>query len=206
MKKMLGCLIIGLCLSVTAQTNPPVLRDGLNEIKDAFLTSTNWALVVGYGRALEGNRNLAFADLCYRIPIQPVDVGLILGYDALWSSDDLESPATASNTWKPKASGSKTWNAVRGGLSLSMEVQPFKFLGGDNYFTRMKARPFVADLLATPRDGAPVGNILVTGANVSLVNVGRLQLGAMGAWEQRSGQGVWDGSYLLIGLTGSLGF
>jgi hypothetical protein len=183
MKTIASLFAAFLCfLTASAQTNittAPTFLGGIGEIGDAIASATNWTATVGYGRSLKGNTSLGFADLGYNFS---QNVGVIVGLDYI------------------SQGGAGEWNDVRGGISLSLPLHPFAFIGGTNLFTKMVATPFVADLLATPRSGAAIGNLIVTGAKVDLYDIKNFSLGLLGAYEHRMGQGTADGNYALIGI------
>src|SRR5256885_3671893 len=168
-----------LCTLAQAQTTSPTVLGGVEEIAGAIGSATNWPATSGYGKSMNGGGNLVFADLAYNFN---QNVGVILGIDNVYGG------------------GRSDWNDVRGGISLSLPVHPFTFLGGTNFLTRITATPFVADLLATPRSGNAIGNVVVTGAKIDLWNFRNFNLGILGAYENRQGQGDRDGHYALIGL------
>lgn len=182
MKKLLALGVVLVATVIHADTNTitaPTLMGGISEIGDAIATATNWTATVGYGRALKGNTSLGFADVAYNFN---QNVGVIVGLDYVHQAQQSD------------------WNDVRGGISLSLPMHPFSFIGGTNFLTKLVATPFVADLLATPRSGAAIGNLVVTGAKVDLWNVGNFNLGLLGAYEHREGQGSADGNYALFGI------
>lgn len=184
MKKLLVLTIIGLGLTIRAQeveptppaTNNPTLSGGLKEIGQAFASGTNWTVVAGYGHSLTGAKSLAFADVAYNFN---QNVGVILGYDYLYGG------------------GLKQGNAVRGGVSLSAHIHPFSVVG---FWTNAMLTPFVADMIAEPKAGASIGNVLVTGAKLDLFDLRNFSLGVMVAYEHRTGQGPWNANYGLAGL------
>lgn len=181
--KTIRSLIIALSIAATtvpAQTNNPTLLGGIKEIGGAIATATNWTATAGYGHATKGGNSLAFADVGYNFS---ENVGLVLGLDNMYGG------------------GKSEWNDVRGGISLSLPVHPFAFLGGTNFLTKVVATPFVADLLATPRSGDSIGNLIVTGAKIDLWKIKNFEVGILGAYEKRSGQGEWSGNYFLVGAT-----
>ncbi len=163
------------------------LSGAFDELSSAIANSTNWTVAAGYGISLSGKaRQLGFVDVAYNVTD---NLGLIVGADYLWGG----------------SSGDTEWNDVRGGLTLRARVHPFAFIGS-TFLTNIVAIPFAADLIATPRSGDAVGNIIVAGAHWELYSIKNWELGALTAYESRSGQGDWNGNYGLIGITFSRKF
>lgn len=177
---IIGALLLVAATGTAQTTNGnSTLLGGIGEIGSALATATNWTVTAGYGHALKGNGSLGFADLAYNFS---ENVGVVLGVDNMFGG------------------GKSEWNDVRGGVSLSLNLHPFAFIGGTNFLTRMNATTFVADLMATPRNGNAIGNILVTGVAFDLFRVKNFDVGFLAAWEQRSGQGDASGKYLIFGV------
>lgn len=172
-------IILAVALSAFGQTNPPApsLSGGISMIADSVASSTNWTVIGGYGHSTEHKNNLAFADLAYNLN---QNVGLVAGYDKLWS------PVQASEA-----------NIIKGGVSLSAKIHPFAFVGS-TFLTNIVGTPFVADLLATPRSGSDVGNIVTTGINFDLCRLKNFDLGVGAQYEKRMGQGAYNGNYVLV--------
>lgn len=192
MKKLITLLAACFALAGYSQiTNSspvsPSFSQGAQIMLDSVLHATNWTVVGGYGRSLEsstklGNKNVAFAAVAYNFT---ENVGLIAGYDTLWSG----SGATKSSTF----------NALKGGLSLQLPTHPFAFVGS-TFLTNVVATPFVADLLATPKSGDAIGNIVTAGINFDLWAVKNFEIVGGVQIEKRTGQGDWDGKYALFHL------
>lgn len=167
-----------------AQTNTSSgsFGDGLKIMANALSSGTNWTAIAGYGRGLTGNKNVAFADVAYSLN---QNVGVIAGYDVLWGGGQHEA------------------NSVKGGVSLQTSIHPFAFIG-TTFLTNVVATPFAADCLATPKDSsAGIGNIVTTGANVDIYAFSKFEVNVGAQYENRTGQGRWDGGYALFhaGLT-----
>ena len=157
---------------------------GLNEMANAISSTTNWTVVTGYGRATSGNKNIAFADVAFAFN---QNIGAVVGYDDLFGA------------------GKPQLNAVKGGITLSATIHPFAFVGS-TFLTNIVGTPFVADLIATPHDSSSsVGNIIDTGYNFNIASVKNFEIVGGVSYEVRSGEGDWDGNYILahIGLTRS---
>ncbi len=151
---------------------------GLIEMGQAVGNSTNWDIVGGYGRGMKGGNNVAFAALNCRLN---EFTGVILGYDYLWSDK-----------------GSHQFNSLKGGLSLSTQIHFLKFLGQPKLESFDLVTPFVADLIATPRNGNAIGNIVTVGFNYEIYTVLNLKIEAGYQYERRMGQGEFDGNYNLV--------
>lgn len=181
-----GILFCSLTSSSQAQTNTstaianliPVtsFSHGLAEMANSLGNSTNWDIVGGYGRSTAGANNVAFAALNVRLSEY---VGAILGYDYLWN--DTKSQ----------------FNSIKGGASLSTDIRPFLFLGYDK-LNDFHIQPFVADLIATPRSGNAIGNIVTAGFNCEFYTFGKLKIEGGYQYEKRIGQGEFDGNYNLF--------
>lgn len=181
----------GLCLAGYSQTTSsspivsPSFSQGAQIMLDSVLHATNWTVVGGYGRSLEsstklGNKNVAFAAVAYNFT---ENVGLIAGYDTLWSG----SGATKSSTF----------NSLKGGLTLQLPTHPFAFIGS-TFLTNVVATPFAGDVLATPKNGDAIGNIVTTGINFDLFAIKNFEVVSGFQYEKRTGQGDWDGNYILF--------
>ena len=164
-----------------AQTTPPTFGQGLKDMATAVTSGTNWTLLSGYGHSTAGNNNVAFAALGYNFTDS---VGLVLGYDYLWNAQHNE------------------FNSLKGGVSLQTQIPIFAFVGS-TVLTNIVCQPFVADLLATPRSGNAIGNILTTGVNFDVYAVKNFEITVGGQYEKRVGQGDFDGNYILfhVGLS-----
>lgn len=189
----LGVLVLCGCLRLNAQTNPvtppnntagpvqpsligPSLMGGLSEIASAMGSATNWYAGGGYGRGLTGNKSVAFADVAYNFN---ENVGVVVGMDTLWGG-------AAGQT-----------EIVKGGVTLSLPGHPLAFTG-ISYLAAVQGRAFVSDLLATPKNGNTLGNLIVTGYEFDLYTVSNFELYLAVMYENRSGQGYWDGNYAMI--------
>ena len=159
------------------------LGTAFQELATAVSTATNWTFVAGGGRSTTGQNNVAFADVAYNIT---QNVGLIIGGDFLWSKN------------------ASSWNTVKGGIALQATMRPFAFLGGTNWLTNIRATPFVANCIAEPFGGgsASIGNIVTGGLQFDVATWKQFKFSFGGQYENRSGQGIWNGNYLL----GQLGF
>jgi len=178
MKKIIASLILVSALAVQAQSSGS-FSGGLQQIGDAVSSSTNWTAIAGYGHSTSGNKSLLFADIAYNFN---QNVGIVGGYDYLFGNGNSQA------------------NIVKGGVTLSLPMHPFAFLGS-TFATNITCTPFVADLLATPKNsGAGIGNIMTTGVNFDVYSFKNFELGAGVQIEKRTGQGDWDGSYYLVHL------
>lgn len=167
-----------------AETNAlinPTISGGIQEIADAIGNSTNWTIVAGAGRGLQGNKNLAFADAVYSLND---NVGLVAGADYLWAKGQDDSA-----------------NTVKGGITLKAQVHPFKFLGS-TFLTNVVCQPFVVEAIATPygNDNDSVATISTVGVNFDLAKVKNFTFVAGVQYEDRTGAGKYSGQYALIHL------
>ena len=183
----LAAVALAMCgFTAQAQTNntagpvQPSLMGGLEQIGAAFNTATNWTANVSYGRMLTaGNNNLAFVGLVYNVNN---NVGLVLGDEIIFGDG------------KPQIS------TVAGGITLKGTVRPLGWLGGTGWTSKLSGQLYVSDLAATPRNSNPIGNLVVTGINFNIMAVKNFELGAGVAYENRQGQGKYDGGAGLINL------
>ncbi len=200
MKKILATIIICTAmLPALAQTNTmpnllgsvtnevslnPTIGGGLQQIYDAALDSTNFAVVFGYGRSLKGNNNLLYAVYNYNLNSM---AALTLGFD------DIAQNGTKFTT--------DNICFVKGGLTLQTEIAPLKNWGLPNF----KVTPF-GSLLMSEGNGR-VGQIVVAGANwrIGIAKGWYFNMGA--EYENRSGDGLpTDGAYIAGHLAISKGF
>lgn len=177
-----GLLYVGCPKAHGQSTNPPAdftsgivkvdpsLSHGLQEIWDATTVSTNFAVAIGAGRGIKGNKNLAFADYIYNLT---GNVGAVLGYDAV------------------RVNGSTSYNFVKGGLQLKADIYPLKNIG----FPTFKVTPFTAVLIDS--GGGKVGQIVVAGASHRFTISKTWGLNVGGFYENRSGgDAAADGVYI----------
>lgn len=160
----------------------PTTWGGVTEIYKAFETATNWTVAVGAGRGLSGkNNNVAFADLAYNIVTTSngFGAGLIIGDEIMFGHG------------KPQVS------TVAGGINLNGEITPLAFLG----LTSFTGDFWVADLMATPQNGNAIGNLVVTGIAFHVFTVKNFSIKIAPAYENRQGQGKYDGGFGLLSLT-----
>ena len=169
--------------TAVATTNPPAsFSSGLQMIYDSVAVSTNYAVALGGGRATTGNRNLAFADYIYNVS---QNVGLVVGYDYLWSSTKgVQSQA----------------NIVKGGITLSAVIYPFKNFG----YTNLYVTPFANVLMAS--GSGTVSEIVTAGGKLDFAHVGSWNIGAVAFYEDRIGAGDWTAKYICGGIEANKGF
>ena len=181
LKLIIGLAVLLAGIQTQAQTNPPSISGGIQEIGQAIASSTNWTGVAGYGRSTKGNRNLAFFDAAYNFN---QNVGIVAGYDYLWSKGQVSQA-----------------NVVKGGVTLSATIHPFAFVGS-TFLTNVLATPFASDLLATPsgNNNSGIGNIVTAGVNFDLYSFKNFELVSGLQYENRMGQGYWDGHYGMVHL------
>lgn len=164
--------------SATFSTTPPAsFGAGVSEIGKAITSSTNWAILGGYGHSVDsGDKNIVFADLAYNFNDY---VGVVIGYDYLWDGQGHEL------------------NSLKGGATLQVPLHPFTFIGS-TFLTNIVCTTFVGDLIAQPQNGSTVANIVTTGVNFNLYAIKNLELCAGVQYEKRTGDGRFDGNYALL--------
>lgn len=170
----------------------PALSHSLQELWDVTAGSTNGAFLFGGGRGLAGNKNVAFVDYLYNLN---QNAGLLFGYDYLFSnSKSLQSSA----------------NVVKGGFNLQANIRPLQRFGLTNFIIT----PFAAILIATPLNGTSnnggIGQIALTGVDweSSSFKIFNFPIKAHvgGFYENRTGQGGWNGNYLCAHFALSYGW
>ena len=188
MKKLLVILSIAaagfIASAQTTNTNPPAsFSNGLQMIYDSVAVSTNYAFAFGAGRATTGNRNLGYADYIYNVS---QNVGLVIGYDYLWTAKSKGIPSQA--------------NLVKGGITLSAKIYPLKNFG----LTNTAVTPFANVLLATGNGSA--SEIITAGGKIDLANLGGWKFGLVAFYETRKDAGYWTANYACGALEFSKGF
>ena len=175
-KILLAAVLCCGLFTASAQTNvPPSLLGGLGQIGQAFETASNWVAETSYGRS--SDYNLAFAGIAYNFNN---NVGLIVGDEIIFGNG------------KPQIS------TVAGGVTLSGQLRPLAFLGGNGWASKLTGTVYAADLIATPRNGNAIGNLAITGISFDVFSVSNFE-GKIGAGvEKRMGQGKYDGTYALF--------
>ena len=182
-RKASGQTITNMPAFASTITSDPTISGGLQEIYNATLDSTNFAVALGGGRSLKGGNTLAFADYIYNFN---ENVGAVLGYDYLWSST------------KGQASSA---NFVKGGLNLQAPIKPFKNFGATNF----TVTPF-GSLLMSSGNGQ-VGQIEVGGINYETPMFWGIRMNLGGFYENRSGNdSPYNGAYLCGHIAISKGF
>ena len=168
----------GVTTTVTNTATPPAtftIEGGLTQIYQALETSTNWAVWAGYGHSVQGvGRSVVFGDIGYNFNDY---VGIVVGYDYLWGN------------------GGHELNSVKGGMTLQLPMRPFAFIGS-TVLTNLTCTPVVFDLVATADGGNDVGNIVGGGVDFDVYAFGNLQIHAGIDYENRSGEGIWNGDYV----------
>lgn len=165
-----------------AQTNnPPSFSGGLQEMARAISSSTNWTILGGAGRALKGDKDIAFGAVAYNFN---ENVGIVAGADTLWA---------------PHQNIQQQDNVVKGGVTLSAPIHPFAFIGS-SFATNIVGTPFAAALVASPSGGSSdsIATIAAGGINFDLVSFKNFELVAGAEYETRTGSGIWNGNYGLV--------
>jgi hypothetical protein len=182
MKKIASIIaLIGLCFTAGAQSIP---QDVITLSKD--VAGGPWGLAGGYGHSITGvGNNVAFEVLTYDLVTNVQNTGFssgaIAGYDQLWGNH------------------LKLLNSLSGGWQFSETMKPFAFVGS-TFLTNVEATVCAYQLVATPEAGNDIGSI--TGTSVAF-NAGEwsgFHLKLIGLYEDRNGQGGFNGNYLLGGL------
>lgn len=169
-------------ITLPPQLSDPSISGGLQQIYDAALGSTNFAVAVGGGRSTKGNNNLGFADYIYNFN---QNVGAVLGYDYLWSS----TKGIPSNL-----------NFVKGGLNVKAEIAPLKSIAPN-----FKVTPFSVILIDT--SAGQVGQIVVAGADYHIGIAKGWMFNVGGFYENRTGGNTaYDGAYICGHIAISKGF
>ena len=165
----------------------PTISGGLEQIAQAALGSTNFAVAIGGGRGLHGNNNLLFADYLYNfLNDGTTKAGATIGFDEIAHGAHF----TTDNV-----------NFVKGGLTVSTAIAPLKGWGLTNFYIS----PFASILICT--SGGQVGQIVVTGANYE-IGIGKgWKFNVSGFYENRTGGDTsTDGAYICGALAISRNF
>lgn len=174
------CLAASGLMAQTADTNaaPKSIAASLGDIAKAITSTKDWHLVGGYGHSVGGadGTSLWFVGAAGDFND---NLGGYLGVDTL------------------KNGTGSTFNDVKGGLTLKTTIQPFAFLGSTS-LTNVTGQPYVGVMLSTAHGGNAVGEINVAGINFEVWSFKNFVLEAGAGYEQRNGQGAFDGNYALI--------
>ena len=165
----------------------PTISGGIEQIAQAALGSTNFAVAIGGGRGLHGNNNLLFADYLYNfLNDGSTKAGMTLGFDEIAHGAHF----TTDNV-----------NFVKGGLNVQTVIAPLKGWGLTNFFIA----PFASVLIDT--SGGQVGQIVVTGANYK-IGIGKgWNFNLTGFYENRTGGDTSvDGAYICAAIAFSRNF
>ncbi len=161
--------------------------NGINEISDAVANSTGWSVLGGGGHSVTGSKSIAFAQLDYQFN---GPVGLVLGYDYLWAPKWAKAQDNGHST---------QLEAVNGGVTFSAQIHPFAFIGS-TFLTNVVVSPFAAEKLATPKNGNAIGALTDAGFTYDFVQLGNFEFSGAAIYENRSGQGYWDGNFGMVSL------
>jgi hypothetical protein len=150
----------------------PTISGGLQQIYDAALGSTNYAIAVGGGRGLKGNHNLVFVDYLYNFN---ANAGLILGFDDIAGGNNF----TTDNI-----------SFIKGGFNIQAEIAPLKSIAPN-----FKITPFASLLMSS--SGGEVGEIVVAGGNYQITIAKGWKFNLGGFYENRTGGNTaTDGAYI----------
>ena len=179
---IIGAVLLATAVTVQAQSS---LGDGISAAWASLTSGTNWAASVAYGRstahmATSKGMNLAAVDLVYDVAVNTngTAVALLAGYDCLWNSQVSQ------------------FNSVKGGLSLNQTLRPFSFIGS-TFLTNIVGTLYGGELLANPQNNNSVGNLTIAGIDLDLFKFANFSFDVGGEYENRSGQGVYDGNYAI---------
>ncbi len=161
----------------------PTISGGIQQIYDAALGSTNFAVAVGGGRSLKGQYDIVFADYVYKFN---ENVGALLGFDDIAENGNFTTDEIVF---------------VKGGLSVKADIYPLKNWGLKDFHVT----PFGALLMSS--GNGRVGQIEVAGVNYHIGIAKGWYFNLGGFYENRSGDGLpTDGAYLCGHLAISKGF
>jgi hypothetical protein len=150
---------------------------GADSMLQPLFNADKWNAGAGYAHSISGGgRSVAFAEASYNFS---TNVSAIAGGDYLFTQHHHQA------------------EVLKGGLSLKTQVYPLVFTGSKT-LAAVRANPWAADLLCTPKGGGNnVGNLALVGLDVDLFSFdsGQYWVSLDGFYENRSGQGYWDGQY-----------
>jgi len=178
MKQIKSILIgLALCAGITASAQS-ILPPSVTELmKGAYgaISGPGWTAGGGYGHSVSGvGRNIAGLGVAYNFTNGIV--GLYLGMDRLWSKTQLEQ------------------NTVKGGITINATIRPLSFISDS--LTNITATMYAGELIATGIGNNTVGLITVTGAKVHLTDWKNFEIHVDPWYENRQGQGYFDGNYV----------
>jgi len=160
----------------------PTISGGLQQVYDAALGSTNYAVAIGGGRGLKGDHNLVFLDYLYNFN---ENAGLLLGFDDIGQGTKFTTDNVAF---------------IKGGFNIQAEIAPIKGI-----FPNFKVTPFASLLMSS--SGGDVGEIVVAGANYHIGIAKGWLFNFGGFYENRTGGNTsTDGAYICGHLAVSKGF
>ena len=165
----------------------PTISGGLQQVMNAALASTNFAVAVGGGRSVKANHDLLFADYLYNfVSSGSTKAGFLLGFDEI--ADNMKF-------------SSKNINFVKGGLSVQTTITPLANWG----FTNFMISPFASVLIDS--GNGQVGQIVVAGGNYTIAIKSGWAFNLMGFYENRTGgDTTTDGAYVCAAIAISKGF
>jgi hypothetical protein len=185
-----GCTVKAQTNTITGPTTPEaptnsVWTDLGSVLGDVGLSSnpTNYAAGLFGGIKTDGKQ---FSIGLYVIENVNNYVGVMAGIDQLFGGGKIGSE-----------------NVVAGGLTLKAPSHPLRFLTSstNNFLYDLTATPYVAALVATPiggtgNAGGGLGGLARTGINVDLYNVSGWEIGAGVDYGNRTGAGLYNGSWI----------
>ena len=162
----------------------PALAGTVQDIYDEA-TSTNAAIDLEYLRGLKGNKNIAAATYAYGLT---TNAALLVSYDRAWTRADI-----------PEKSHS---DMLKGGLSLSANLQPFKTWGLTNFDLKIGGY----EEAGSTTSGTGSGNLVnVAGgfADTQFRIYKAIYFHFGGLFQNRTEKGYFNGNY--AGVRGGIG-
>ena len=145
-----------------------------------------WGIMAGYGHSLSGTgENVVFGLITYNFTSNTngggFNSGAIVGYDKLWGGRGSEI------------------NSFSGGWQVSYSGKPLGFIGAP-FLTNMVATATAFQLIATPQGGSAVGAITGVSLSLDVYAIYNFEIQPTFIYENRNGQGAFDGNYGLAAL------
>jgi hypothetical protein len=173
------------CGLLTARAQNGIFPDVQALAED--VVNSPWGASAGFGRSTTGNKDVAYVlitdQLVTNIGGTAFSSGPIVGYDELF------------------APHVKQVNSLSGGWQLSLTQHPFAFIG-KTFVTNFVTSELAYTLVATPRlSTSPIGSITGTALTLDPYPHGlwNFHIKALGAYEDRTGQGLFNGNYWIFG-------
>lgn len=159
--------------NLITNASPDIIGDIKSGLSD-ITSGTNWTVAVGGGLSTDGKNGVAYGVIAYDFS---ENVGVIVGEDVLFNHSGHQ------------------WNSVKGGITLKTQIYPLKWTGV-SWLENIQGRPYVADLIASGHGGSSVGNIVSTGMDFQIYAFKNFAIGIGAEYDNRTGQGIYDGNYI----------